>query len=63
MALNDFAAIEHSILRIVSLPVAIDEILCQCQELLVPAPSGEDDNVMTTSRAFTLQQTFIRCSC
>lgn len=54
MALNDFAAIENSILRIVSFPVTIDEILCQCQELLVPTPNGEDDNVMTTSRPFML---------
>lgn len=50
MILNDIADIKHSILRTVSLSVIVGELLCQCQDLLVPAPNGQNDNFMMASR-------------
>lgn len=50
MALNDIADIKHSILRTFSLSVIVGELLCQCQDLLVPAPNGQDDNILMASR-------------
>lgn len=40
---------EHSILRTVSLSVTVDECLCQCQDLSVPASNGEGSNFMMNS--------------